>query len=95
MFYRSMKSNTPPAITYLITTPALGQIAMIALSIGVSAVCLVYEFYCKWFKKPETRPVTPTNITQKSHTSPLEHNETEINLAQTIDNNVIMEDYIP
>lgn len=42
MFYRSMKGNTSPAITYKIIVPGLIQLGSIAFTMVVSAVCLGY-----------------------------------------------------
>ena len=52
MYYRSMKSNTDPAVTYQILYPAVVEVIAIFLSIGVSAICLFYELYMKYIKKP-------------------------------------------
>jgi hypothetical protein len=51
MFYRSMKSNTDPAVTYQILSPAMLEVIAIFASLGVSTGCLGYEFYLKFFKK--------------------------------------------
>ena len=47
MYYRSMKSNTPPDVAYRIFSPAILQIVMIFGCIGISAGCLGYELYLK------------------------------------------------
>lgn len=47
MYYRSMKSNTDPSVTYQILDPALLEVSAIFASIGISAGCLFYELYLK------------------------------------------------
>ncbi len=44
-YYRSMKSNTPMEIKGKIFSPALIELALILISVGVSAVILLYEIY--------------------------------------------------
>ena len=42
MYYRSMKSNTDPSVTYQILSPAMLEVASIFASFGISAGCLFY-----------------------------------------------------
>lgn len=44
-YYRSMKSNTPMEIKGKIFSPALIELALILISVGVSAAILLYEIY--------------------------------------------------
>jgi hypothetical protein len=46
-----MKSNTPPNVAYRILSPAVLEIVLIFICISLSAACLIYELYLKWFKK--------------------------------------------
>lgn len=55
MYYRSMKSNTPPDVAYRILSPALLEIVMIFGCIAISAGCLGYELYLKYRRMCDKR----------------------------------------
>lgn len=62
MYYRSMKGNSSAEATYKIVKPGLIELSMIVLSFAVSAVCLGYEFYLKYIKKPLERPSSSPKV---------------------------------
>lgn len=51
MFYRSMKQNEAIRISTRIITPAYLEMLSLYACVGMSAGCLVYELYLKYFKQ--------------------------------------------
>ena len=90
MYYRSMKSNTDPSVTYQIQSPAMLEVVSIFASLGISAGCLFYELIMRLkecLKKPEDR------IAQAERSN---HLRTEDDLAERARNEIVIaEDYVP
>jgi hypothetical protein len=74
MYYRSMKSTTSPEKAYKMFAPALVEVIMIFASIGISAGCLIYEFYLKYIK--QTKPKPKDNQLEHSEDEPVLVNQT-------------------
>ena len=90
MYYRSMKSNTDPSVTYQIQSPAMLEVVSIFASLGISAGCLFYELIMRLkecLKKPEDK------IAQAERSN---HLRTEDDLAERARNEIVIaEDYVP